>query len=88
MSSFLAFTIGVGAAAASLGQISLALDKYATAANPRRYTDKGMDMAKGPSSLNLSVRTTTTVLHVFVWAVWVWVGGVRVHHRFRFLLLY
>lgn len=56
MATFVAFTVGAGAASACLYEASLALDQYATAANPRRYTDKGLSPIRGPSSINLSVR--------------------------------
>jgi len=55
MATFVAFTVGAGAASACLYEASLALDQYATAANPRRYTDKGLSPIRGPSSINLSV---------------------------------
>ena len=56
MATFVAFTIGAGAASACLYEASLALDQYATAANPRRYSAKGLDPIRGPSSINISVR--------------------------------
>ncbi len=56
MATFIAFTVGAGAASACLYEASLALDHYATAANPRRYSDKGFEPIRGPSSINLSVR--------------------------------
>ena len=55
MATFIAFTIGVGAASACLYEASLALDQYAPAANPRRYIVKGFEPIRGPASINLSV---------------------------------